>query len=277
MILVRRIAKQVGDAFILILKRLPMIAIYTLAAFTILTIGSNLVSRYQVSQDKRFYTTTPATHFINYTSFIAQPGREGEDVIYTVCRNHDANYRVDGARTLYIVPEGKTEDARVFVYVKDIKNGVIDAGNCASYFIRDREYHFKPGNYQITLNLCFSVKYDIRKCVNVKSNVFKIREPVGGSPDTQVQINNLQQQLQDLQQILNNLQPPVTQSSNGTPTSAPRSQSATTSPPSVANGTTSPSSSQPATQPSQPQQSQPQPSLIERTLDGIFAPIRGIL
>ena len=268
--LIHRIMTDIGNSVILVLKRLPMIALYTLSFFVLLTVGSNLVHRYQVAQDRHSYEAAPATRFLNYTSFIVQPAREGEDVIYTVCRNHDQNYRVDGARTLYVIPEGKSEDARVFVYNKDIKNGVIDTGNCASYYIRDRDYHFTPGSYQVTLNLCFTVKYDIKKCVNVKSNVFRIREPAVGDSDSQIQINNLKQQLDDLQQIINNLQPPVM--SDATPTrSTPQTQSANSAP--VATSTT-PSAPQ---QPSQPAQNNPDPSLLERITNGILSPIRGIL
>lgn len=165
---------RLGDSVVLIFKRLPTIALYTVAFFALFSVGSNAINRYHTYNDKKFYQHAPATHFINYTSFIVQPAREGEDLTYTVCRNHDANYNVDGFRTVYVIPEGKSEDARVFVLNKAI-SGVVDTGGCASYFIRDSAYHFSPGNYQITLNLDFKVKYDFMKHVSVKSNIFRVR------------------------------------------------------------------------------------------------------
>lgn len=184
----------------LVWKRLPYIALYTVAFAGIIGGAQYLYGQY----DRQVISRAPATDFINYTSFSVQNAREGEDVIFTLCRTHDQNYRVDGTRIVYIIPEGKTEPDKVAVHQKNFE-GIIDSGNCQSYFIRNNEYYFKPGKYLITLNLDFKVKYNIGKTIYVKSEPFTIYPQPQGTGDVQSQLNILRQQIQDQQEIINRL------------------------------------------------------------------------
>lgn len=184
----------------LVWRRLPYIALYTVAFAGLIGGAQYLYGQY----DRQVIAKAPATNFINYTSFSVQNAREGEDVIFTLCRTHDQNYKVDGTRIVYIIPEGKSEPDKVAVHQKNFE-GVIDSGNCQSYFIRNNEYYFKPGKYLITLNLDFKVKYDIGKTIYVKSEPFTIYPQPTGTNDVQAQLNILRQQIQDQQEIINRL------------------------------------------------------------------------
>ena len=106
---------------------------------------------------------------------------------------------------MYVIPEGRTEAQNVFIYNKQVQ-GVVDSGNCQPYFIKQSEYHFKPGKYLITLNLNFKVKYDLPKSVYVKSGVFTIYAQPNGQGDVQTQLNNLQERFNDLLDQFNYLQ-----------------------------------------------------------------------
>ena len=184
----------------LIWYNLPKIALYTVAIYALFFVSGQIAH----AIDYRRIENTPATEFLNYTSFTVQNAREGEDVTFTLCRTHKENYSVNGTRTVYVIPEGKTEAQKVFIYNKDIK-GVVDTGNCQPYYIRNEEYHFKPGKYLITLNLNFKVKYDIPKSVFTKSGIFTIYPQPSGDDDLQARLNVLQQQLSDQQTLLNQL------------------------------------------------------------------------
>lgn len=199
-ITVTKIRDQALATVRLIWNKLPKIALYTVALWAIFLVIGGVTQ----AIDKRNDELAPASEFLSYTSFTVQNAREGEDVTFTLCRQHKENYSVAGTRTVYVIPEGKQEADKVFIYNKDIK-GVVDTGNCQPYFIKASEYHFKPGKYLITLNLNFKVKYDIPKSVFTKSGVFTIYPQPKGTTDVQAQLNILQQQLRDQQQIIDQL------------------------------------------------------------------------
>lgn len=200
----------------LIWHRLPKIALYTIAIYTIFFVIGGVTQ----ALDRRAIAAAPGTDFLNYTSFTVQNAREGEDVTFTLCREHKENYDINGIRTVYIIPEGKTEAEKVFVYNKRIE-GIIDTGNCQPYFIKQSEYHFRPGKYMITLNINFRVKYDIPKSVYTKSGIFTIYPQPNSGGDMQAQLNNLQQQLRDQQLIIDRL---INNGTIQTPTSASNTQ-----------------------------------------------------
>lgn len=185
----------------LIWKRLPFIALYSLAIAILLASGQYFLIQYDKSQIAK----QPGSDFISYTSFTVNNAREGEDITFTLCREHDSNYEVKGTRTVYVIPEGKTEAQKVFIYNKQVQ-GVVDEGNCQPYFIKESEYHFRPGKYLITLNLNFKVKYDLPKDVFVKSGVFTVYAQPNGGGDVQTQLNNLQERFNDLLDQFNGLQ-----------------------------------------------------------------------
>lgn len=184
----------------LLWKKLPRIALYTVAIYALFLVTGGVLQ----TLDKQAIEKAPATDFLNYTSFTVQNAREGEDITFTLCRTHRENYSINGTRTVYIIPEGKQEADKVFIYNKDIK-GVVDTGNCQPYFIKSSEYHFAPGKYLITLNINFKVKYDIPKSVFTKSGVFTVYPQPGATTDVQAQLNILQQQLLDQQDVINRL------------------------------------------------------------------------
>lgn len=184
----------------LLWRRLPYIALYTVAFAGLIGAGQYLYHKV----DYQNIAKQPGSDFINYTSFTVNNAREGEDITFTLCRDHAENYEVQGTRTVYVVPEGKSEAQKVFIYNKQVK-GVVDTGNCQPYFIKETEYHFTPGKYLVTLNLGFKVKYGIEKSVFAKSSIFTIYPQPDGSTDVQSQLNNLQQQLKDQQDIINRL------------------------------------------------------------------------
>lgn len=197
----KRTSEYVVMVAVLFWHKLPKIAMYVAAFYILFFVLGQLTTAY----DKNIVSAEPATKFLKYTSFTVQNAREGEDVTFTVCREHKENYRVKGVKTVYVIPNSKkAESKKVFVYNKPI-SGVVDNGNCQSYFIRESEYHFKPGKYLITLNLDFRVKYDIIKHAFAKSSVFTVY-PQPGRADIQTQLNNLNQQIRDLQQVISSLQ-----------------------------------------------------------------------
>lgn len=213
----------------LIWKRLPYIALYTFALAILLGSGQYFFTQY----DKNQVAKQPGSDFISYTSFTVNNAREGEDVTFTLCREHADNYSVKGVRTVYVIPEGKTEAEKVFIYNKQVQ-GVVDEGNCQPYFIKESEYHFRPGKYLITLNLRFNVKYNLEKSVYVKSGIFTIYAQPNGGGDVQTQLNNLQVRFDDLLDQFNALQQrqgvAPTAQGNGT---APAPSAPTTSNPAV--------------------------------------------
>lgn len=195
-----KIFAPVREAGKIIWKKLPRIALYTVAIYAICLVVGGLANAY----DKKQIAEAPGTDFLNYTSFTVQNAREGEDVTFTLCRTHKENYSITGTRTVYVVPEGKQEADKVFIYNKDIK-GVVDTGNCQPYFIKASEYHFTPGKYLITLNINFKVKYDIAKSVFTKSGIFTIYAQPNNSQNADARLNILQQQLNDQQLLLDQL------------------------------------------------------------------------
>lgn len=197
---VRKIRDYGESAGKLIWHRLPKIALYTVAIYALFLVSGGVIQ----AIDKKNIEQAAATDFLNYTSFTVQNAREGEDVTFTLCRDHKENYRIEGTRTIYVIPEGKTEAQKVFIYNKEI-TGVVDSGDCQSYYIRESEYHFEPGKYLVTLNVNFKVKYDIPKSVYTKSGIFTIYPQPDDSTDMNAQLNILQQQLDDQQRLLDQL------------------------------------------------------------------------
>jgi len=267
--------EYVGDILVLLLKRLPTIAFWTLAFFVIFSVG-----------DHMYYRLQSADHFVHYTSFTVQNSREGEDVPFTLCRDHRGNFLVNGLRTIYIIPEGKSVDDKVFAANKPL-NGVIDGGNCSTYFIRESEYHHKPGTYVLTINLKFKTKYGYEKEIFVISQAYKIYPALNAQSVNSV-INNLNVRIQENTNELNMLKRrlgiPVDPSQD--PTRKPESFDNTTTPretPSnqpTAQGTWS--SPQQQTQPQEPAEQGGTPAFsplapVTNIINGVNDAIRGIL
>jgi hypothetical protein len=225
---------HITAAAIVLWRHLPRVALYTLTFFVLFSVA-----------DRVYYKIEPADHFVNYTSFIVQNAREGEDVPFTLCRTHRADYEVSGIRTIYVIPEGKGVAQRVFVH-NDRLNGEISGANCSNYFIKNSDYHHPTGSYQMTINVQFKVKYGEWKQVAIQSNVYRIY-PSADNADVETQLNNLQAQIDVLQNVLKNIGVQF-----NIPINTPIKPAPTTSAPNEASGNssapgTAPSSVTPAT------------------------------
>lgn len=214
---------------IVLWRHLPRIALYAVTFFVLFSVG-----------DRIFYKIEPPDYFVQYTSFIVQNAREGEDVPFTLCRSHRADYDVSGLRTIYVVPAGETVAHKVFVH-NDRLNGEITGANCANYFIKNSDFHHSIGQYQMTINLTFKVKYGEQKQVSIQSNVYRIY-PNGDTADVQTQLNNLEQQIQDLQNKLQNIGVQF-----NIPTNTPIKQAPVTTAPNEASGNSSAAGTAPST------------------------------
>lgn len=189
----------------LIWKRLPIIAAYVATFLVLFTAFGYVLGQ----AERAYYRHLPASHFVNYTSFVVTGSFEGEDVPYSLCRIHDQDYFAKGVRTVYqIVDTNKTpvdSNGNQILVLSTGVNGAIQGANCAAFTLKQAQVHLKPGSYRMTIIVRFTVKYGIEKQETVKSNIFRIRENTGGNSDVQVQLNNLQQQVQALQDALNQL------------------------------------------------------------------------
>lgn len=272
--IINRIIKDIFESVLLVIKRLPTIAFYTFAFFIVFSVG-----------DRMYYRLQSADHFVHYTSFTVQNSREGEDVPFTLCRDHRGNFLVNGLRTIYIIPEGKSVDDKVFAANKPL-NGVIDGGNCSTYFIRESEYHHKPGTYVLTINLKFKTKYGYEKELFVISQAYKIY-PASNTQSVDSVINNLNVRIQENTNELNMLKRrlglPVNPSQD--PTRQPESFDNTTTPRETPSNQPTQTTQQPSSQSQQPQQPAEQSgtpffnplSPVTNVINGVNNAIRGIL
>lgn len=265
--------EYVGDIFVLLLKRLPTIAFYTLAFFVVFSVG-----------DRMYYRLQSADHFIHYTSFTVQNSREGEDVPFTLCRDHRGNFLVNGLRTIYIVPQGKSVDNKVFAANQPL-NGVVDSGNCATYFIRDSQYHHKPGTYVLTINLKFKTKYGYEKELFIMSQVYKIY-PASNTQTVDQTINNLNVRIQENTNELNMLKRrlglPIDPGADPTVTKPESFDNTTTPRETPANRPAQQGTSSSSQQPEAPAQQGGTPAFnplapVTNVLNGVNNAIRGIL
>lgn len=189
-----KLVQHITLPLLLIVKKLPTIALYAVVFYALLYVGEHL-----------WYANKTADYFVHYTSFTVQNSREGEDVPFTLCRDHRGNFLVNGIRTISIIPQGGTVKDRVFAH-SDPLNGSIDSGNCATYFIRDSQYHHKPGQYVLTINLHFKVKDGYEKQEFITSQPYKIyAQPAGSDATIDTTINNLNARIQENTNELNAL------------------------------------------------------------------------
>ncbi|WP_076480398.1 hypothetical protein [Williamsia sterculiae] len=248
-----------------IIERLPQIAVATVS----LALIWFSVSYVLAEVDKRNVVNAPSSNFLNYTSAIVNNSREGEDITYTLCRDHDQNYPVTGVRSVFAIPEGKTDKDRIFLYNKSIQGVVND--KCQSYLIKDSEHHFTPGRYQLTLNLSFKVKYDIEKSAYFKTNIFTVYPQPVGSSDLQGQIKALTQRVEALERRLGVT---VTATPGAGQASAPASGE--TEPVHQNTATEPVTSASPSASPTTPAQSQAQGvPIITPLIDGVNGLLKG--
>jgi uncharacterized membrane protein YgcG len=112
---------------------------------------------------------TSGESFLNYTSFTVQNAREGEDVYFSVCRDHVENYTFKGDVDVYVITDSNKP---VKVYARDIQGQI--SNDCDNKVIKAKDYHHTPNIYEMSFCVDFHVKYDIKKTVCKTSNRYRI-------------------------------------------------------------------------------------------------------
>lgn len=161
------------------LRLLPVLGFAVLGGFL-----SIQIDRYLVEQKA-------GEEFLNYTSFVASNAREGENVNFTLCREHDRNYNVTGNLNIYVVRSDNNTPYQV--YARDVKDQV--SNECDNKEIQASDFHHEPGTYEMRFCVDFKVKYDIQKTVCKSSNRYKIYEQ---PTDIQAQIKKTEELLSEL-------------------------------------------------------------------------------
>lgn len=152
-------AKTVFYAIRVITLRLLPIAIFAL-----------LLGWGAISLDKHNVREAAGEEYVNYTSFNVQNAREGEDVYFSVCRDHKENYNFTGSLSVYVI--SVINDKPVQVYATDIKGQITN--ECDNKVILAKDYKHTPNTYEMTFCVDFIAKYDIKKTVCKKSNRYRI-------------------------------------------------------------------------------------------------------
>lgn len=120
--------------------------------------------------DKQNIEARPGEDYVNYTSFNVPNAREGEDVYFTVCRQHQKNYNYTG--NLDVVAISTDNGKPVKVYARDIKGSI--TGDCENKVIYAKDFAHTPNLYEMSFCIDFKVKYDISKTVCKTSNRYRI-------------------------------------------------------------------------------------------------------
>lgn len=138
--------------------------------------------------DYRNVQAAPGENYIDYTSFVVNNAREGDDVYFSVCRNHSKQYNVNGNLNVYIV---SSKDSRpIQVFARDIQAAVVS--DCENKQIPESEFHHTPAVYQMSFCVDFTVQYRINKTVCKQSNRYTIYP---APSDVNQRITYLEQQL----------------------------------------------------------------------------------
>lgn len=95
-----------------------------------------------VQFDRWRVNEAPPSDYINYTAFDVQNARAGEDVYFTVCRDHKENYTYAGALTVYVYRDVDPKDTATKVYAKDI-GGSINT-ECENKVLRASDFRHTP-------------------------------------------------------------------------------------------------------------------------------------
>lgn len=236
MIMPMRVIKPAWIFLAVFFKRLLPVATF---AILFIIIGS-IIDR-QVTQNR------PAIDYVNYYRFYVPNAREGEDLYFTVCRSHEANYNYNGNLLIYVQPveDGKNETK---VFTKEI-GGTMRPGECEDKVLRASEFNHSPGKYKMFINVSFrEPKYEMEKTASYPSNVYTIyAQPA----DVAQRIQYLEQQLEQARQQLQDAQDaPVEQNDMRAPTN----QQSSTAP--QRSDLSAPQQTSPGTTPTQPAEPQ---------------------
>lgn len=177
----KRVFKALYVTRIVIIRLLPVV---------LFAWGAVMIATYV---DRKNVEAAAGEDYINYTSFVVQNAREGEDVYFQVCRDHEKNYNFNGNLSVYVI--ASTDDKPVQVYARDIKGSI--SNECDNKVILAKDYRHSPNTYEMNFCIQFRVEYDIEKTVCKKSNRYRIY-PTPGSFDEQ--IKSLEERIRVLQQ-----------------------------------------------------------------------------
>lgn len=174
-----RIIKVLIVARVWVKRLLPVLIFMCLGAFIAIQI------------DKHNIQEAPGEQFLSYTQFVVNNAREGEDVYFTVCREHDRNYNFDGKLDIYEIRTDNGQPQKV--YARDIEGQI--SNDCDNKVIRPSSFHHTPNVYEMSFCVDFYVKYDIKKTVCKTSNHYTIY----------AQPNDLSSQILKAEQLLREL------------------------------------------------------------------------
>lgn len=201
----------------LIWKRLPYIVVYSLTLIGILFICEFMYYRY-----------APAERFIHYTTFQFNTVEEHKDVPFEACKRTNYQYKIEGNRKIYLIPQGKGEIDKILQKTYPL-DSIISKAPCVNAFITNDQFDFTAGHYQVYTTFNFKVKYGNPKSITFKSNVFTVlkSQPVTVE-EIQQKIDELQKEIDLLKAQLQIAQHSVSFSNTSTPTaiapSAPQSE-----------------------------------------------------
>jgi hypothetical protein len=181
----------VGRSLVLLWKRLPRIALYTVVLFILAQAAAYA-----------YYYFLPSKHFIDYSSVIVSNAQEGEDVPFSVCREARGNYNFRGFRNILLIPEGQCEEQGVNVNTIEVENNINADEKCKNYYVSKDDYRHRPGMYMLKASLEFEVG-PVRKHTSWESNIYTVFPSTDEGVERRIQ--RLQEQIRELQRQLDEL------------------------------------------------------------------------
>lgn len=126
-------------------------------------IGFTAIDKYNVEK-------SAPEEYVNYTSFNVPNAREGEDVYFSVCRDHKENYSFTGNLDVYVISPDNGKPVKTFA--RDVGGHL--KNDCDNKVIKAKDFHHSPGLYEMQFCIDIRVRYDIKKTICKTSNNYKI-------------------------------------------------------------------------------------------------------
>lgn len=175
--------RSIHTRFSFLIKRLPAIALYSFTLIALFTMAQYVFYRH-IAGDNYFVR--------NYTMAVFNTV-EHSDVQVRVCRDRRGSYVANGVRTIYVVPKGQPESAKVIAGRYTLRDVSIDGERCDLFFIKVSDFDHSAGEYIAYTNLNFSAQYGRRVNVEFASNKYTISKSTNADLDQR--IKDLQDQL----------------------------------------------------------------------------------
>lgn len=216
--------------------RLPWIALYSVAFYVVISVGTAL-----------FFRFMPANFFLNYTSAEAQNIYEHQPLPFKACRTmRFGSHRVEGSRIIYKLPEtdGLTSQDRknqAVIVGQFSFGGQLSPDRCVDLFINPSQYDHSKGYYYFRTIWNFEVGSN-KKQIQYDSNVYIVNERALTPEEINQKILDLEQQIEMLkaqlaavgvQPMTKPQQNPVAVIDTTEVTPPPREQETTSEPPDV--------------------------------------------